>query len=239
MNKFENMESISFLNTIDKNSIGLALIDPPYIISKASGFSNMGKKGVQKLSVYSTEYGEWDDGENFTMKDMQENINEYYRVIKKSGTFITFCDMWKISYIKEMMQTAGFKQIRLIEWVKTNPVPINSKRNYLSNCREVALLGVKVGKPTFHSQYDKGIYHHAICQDKGRFHPTQKPVKLMRELIRKHSNEGDIVLDTFAGSATTLVAAKETGRQYVGCELDMICYDKALIRLNNAKYLDV
>ncbi len=239
MNKFENMESLDFLRGIEKNSIGLALIDPPYIISKASGFSNMGKKGVQKLSVYSTEYGEWDDGENFTMNDMQENINEYYRVIKKSGTFITFCDIWKISYIKEMMQTAGFKQIRLIEWVKTNPVPINSKRNYLSNCREVALLGVKVGKPTFHSQYDKGIYHHAICQDKGRFHPTQKPVKLMRELIRKHSNEGDIVLDTFAGSATTLVAAKETGRQYMGCELDSACYDKALIRLNNAKYLDV
>ncbi|MBU98393.1 MAG: DNA modification methylase [Acidimicrobiaceae bacterium] len=239
MNKFENMGSLDFLRVIEKNSIGLALIDPPYIISKASGFSNMGKKGVQKLSVYSTEYGEWDDGENFTMNDMQENINEYYRVLKKGGTFITFCDMWKISYIKEMMQSAGFKQIRLIEWVKTNPVPINSKRNYLSNCREVALLGVKVGKPTFHSQYDKGIYHHAICQDKGRFHPTQKPVKLMRELIRKHSNEGDIVLDTFAGSATTLVAAKETGREYMGCELDSACYDKALIRLNNSKYLDV
>tara|TARA_R110002126_G_scaffold53549_21_gene145428 strand:- start:1542 stop:2261 length:720 start_codon:yes stop_codon:yes gene_type:complete len=239
MNKFDNMGSLDFLSTIEKNTIALGLIDPPYIISKASGFSNMGQKGVQKLSVYSTDYGSWDDGENFTMEDMRKNILEYYRVIKKGGTFITFCDMWKISYIKEMMEEAKFKQIRLIEWVKTNPVPINSKRNYLSNCREVALLGVKVGKPTFHSQYDKGIYHHAICQDKGRFHPTQKPVKLMRELINKHSNPEDIVLDTFAGSATTLVAAKETNRLYMGCELDVECYPKALTRLNNSKPLNV
>ena len=232
MNIFDNMESLDYLKTVEKDTIALGLIDPPYIISKASGFSNMGKKGVQKLSVYKTDYGEWDDGENFTMEDMRENIHEYYRVIKKGGTFITFCDMWKISYIKEMMEEAKFKQIRLIEWIKTNPVPINSKRNYLSNCREVALLGVKGGKPTFHSQYDNALYQHAICQDRGRFHPTQKPIKFMEELIKKHSNPCDIVLDTFAGSATTLVAAKRLGRQFMGCESDIVCYVKALSRID-------
>ena len=208
MNIFDNMESLEYLKTIEKDTIALGLIDPPYVISKASGFSNMGKKGVQKLSVYKTDYGEWDNGENFTMEDMRKNIHEYYRVIKKGGTFITFCDMWKISYIKEMMEEAKFKQIRLIEWIKTNPVPINSKRNYLSNCREVALLGVKGGKP------------------------TQKPIKFMEELIKKHSNPGDIVLDTFAGSATTLVAAKRLGRQFMGCESDIVCYVKALSRID-------
>ena len=232
MNIFDNMESLDYLKTVEKDTIALGLIDPPYVISKASGFSNMGKKGVQKLSVYKTDYGEWDNGENFTMEDMRKNIHEYYRVIKKGGTFITFCDIWKISYIKEMMEEAKFKQIRLIEWIKTNPVPINSKRNYLSNCREVALLGVKGGKPTFHSQYDNALYQHAICQDRGRFHPTQKPIKFMEELIKKHSNPGDIVLDTFAGSATTLVAAKRLGRQFMGCEMDVVCYVKALSRLN-------
>jgi len=234
MNKFENKESIDFLKSIEKNTIDLGLIDPPYIISKVGGFANMGEKGVQKLSTYKTSHGEWDYESQFDMEDMKENVNEYYRILKKGGTFITFCDLWKISYIKEMMEEAGFKQIRLIEWYKTNPVPINSKRNYLSNSREVALLGVKVGVPTFNAQYDNGVYHHAICQDKGRFHPTQKPLKLMEELIIKHSNPGDIVVDSFAGSATTLIAAKSLKRQYMGCEIDKDCYAKALDRLNNS-----
>ena len=234
MNKFENKDSLDFLRSLDKNSVDLGLIDPPYIISKASGFSNMGQKGVQKLSTYKTEHGVWDYEESFSMDDLEENIIEYYRVLKKGGTFITFCDLWKISHIKEMMEDAGFNQIRFIEWIKTNPVPINSKRNYLTNAREVALLGVKVGKPTFHSKYDNAIYRYAICQDKGRFHPTQKPLKFMEALIEKHSNPGDIVVDTFAGSATTLLAAKNLGRGYMGCELDPDCYTKALNRMNKS-----
>ena len=121
----------------------------------------------------------------------------------------------------------------MIEWVKTNPVPLNSKRNYLTNAREVAITGVKVSKPTFNSEYDRGLYHYPICHEKGRFHPTQKPTKLMQELIRKHSNDGDLVVDTFAGAATTLVAAHLTGRSYAGCEPDDEYYKKAKERLDN------
>ena len=135
------------------------------------------------------------------------------------------------AYVKEMMERHKFKQIRFIDWVKTNPVPLNSKRNYLTNAREVAILGVKKSKPTFNSQYHSGLYHYPICHDAGRFHPTQKPLQFMKDLITTHSNEGDVVLDTFAGAATTLFAAKELGRQYLGCELDKEFYDKAEERL--------
>ncbi len=72
---------------------------------------------------------------------------------------------------------------------------MNSKTNYLTNAREIAVVGVKGGKPTFHSEYDNGVYSYPICHDKGRFHPTQKPIALLEELIEKHSNEGDLVLD--------------------------------------------
>ena len=73
------------------------------------------------------------------------------------GTCIIFFDVWKISHLKELMEKHKFKQIRFIEWIKTNPQPINSGTNYLTNCREIALLGVKKGKPTFNSKYDNGI----------------------------------------------------------------------------------
>jgi DNA modification methylase len=117
--------------------------------------------------------------------------------------------------------------------LKTNPVPINSKINYLTNSREIAIVGVKKGKPTFHSEYDKGVYEYPICHDKGRFHPTQKPLALMEDLILKHSNEGDLVVDCFAGSATTAVAAHNTGRNFVGCEIDPEYYEKSVKRLED------
>lgn len=231
MNKLVQTDSLTFLRGLEKNSVNLVLTDPPYIISKKTGFESV-VNGVERFA-HSTEFGEWDKEQNFSLQDLEDSIEEYYRVLQKGGTAIIFCDLWKISYIKEIMEKHRFKQIRMIEWIKTNPVPLNSKRNYLTNAREVALLGIKVSKPTFNSKYDKGIYHFPICHEKGRFHPTQKPLKLMEELIEKHSNVGDVVIDTFAGSATTLVAAHNTQRLWGGCEPDDDYFAKATTRLKN------
>jgi len=118
------------------------------------------------------------------------------------------------------MEDAGFVQIRFIEWIKTNPQPLNSSRNYLTNSREIALTGVKKSKPTFNSKYDNGIYEFPIQGGKNKFHPTQKNLDLFKELIEKHSNENDIVLDTFLGSGTTAIAAKDTNRKFIGSEID-------------------
>ena len=154
--------------------------------------------------------------------------NCYYKKLKKGGTVIIFFDLWKISYLKEMMEKHKFKQIRMIEWIKTNPQPLNSKTNYLTNCREIALLGVKIGKPTFNSKYDNGIYNFPLQGGKDRFHPTQKSIKLFEALIEKHSEEGDIVVDTFLGGGTTAIACKKTNRKFKGCEINKEYYDKTL-----------
>ena len=171
-----------------------------------------------------TNYGDWDN--NFTMKQLEQFITHYFRVLKNGGTLILFFDIWKITPLKEIMEQIGFKQIRFIEWIKTNPQPLNSSLNYLTNCREIALLGVKKSKPTFNSKYDNAIYQFPLQGGKNRFHPTQKSLPLFEELIKKHSNENDIVLDTFLGSGTTAIAAKNTNRKYLGCEISKEYYDK-------------
>ena len=178
-----------------------------------------------KYSV-QTEYGEWDT--SFTMEILDNFIGEYYKKLKKGGTMIIFFDLWKITPLKDLMEKHKFKQIRFIEWIKTNPQPLNSKTNYLTNCREMALLGVKGGKPTFNSSYDNAIYQFPIQGGKNRFHPTQKSLLLFEELINKHSKEGDIVLDTFLGSGTTAVACKNTKRKFRGCEVSVEYYDKLM-----------
>jgi len=182
----------------------------------------------EKYAV-KTDYGEWDSA--FTMAELRKTIKEYYRVLKPGGTCIVFFDMWKITEVKAIFEKYKFKQLRLIEWLKTNPPPINGRRNYLSNAREVAILGVKVGKPTFHSQYDNAVYRYPIQGVKWRVMPTQKNTNLIKALIEKHSNPGDTVLDTFTGSGTTAVAAHLSGRQFKGCELNKEVWEKSITRI--------
>ena len=177
----------------------------------------------------NTNYGKWDS--DFTMQEMDDFVKEFYRVLRPGGTCIIFFDIWKISYLKEMMEKHKFKQLRFIEWIKTNPQPLNSSRNYLTNCREIALLGVKGGSPTFNSKYDNAIYEYPIQGGKYRIMPTQKSTALCEALIEKHSKEGDLVLDPFMGAGTTAVAAANTGRRFTGCELRKDMYDQMIERI--------
>ena len=231
---FNNQSCFELLASLENKTIDLVLIDPPYNISRPTNFQSGEETGkdTDRFRI-SMDFGEWD--KNFT--GLEIAIRECFRVLKDGGTMICFYDLWKIETLKSYLEAAGFVQIRFIEWIKTNPVPINSKINYLTNSREVAVLGVKKSKPTFHSEYDNGIYRYPICQDKGRFHPTQKPLALIADLINKHSNEGEIVLDCFAGSCTTGVAAVLNNRQFIGCELDAEYYEKAVQRLKDYNLL--
>jgi site-specific DNA-methyltransferase (adenine-specific) len=179
-----------------------------------------------KKYCVKTDYGEWDS--EFTIEILEKFIAEYYKKLKKGGTIIIFFDLWKISYLKEIMEKYKFKQIRFIEWIKTNPQPINSSVNYLTNCREIALLGIKGTKPTFNSKYDNGIYMFPLQGGKNRFHPTQKSLSLFEELITKHSNENDVVLDTFLGGGTTAIACKNKKRNFKGCEISTEYFDKIM-----------
>ena len=224
----KNESCFDFLRGIEDKSVDLVLIDPPYEISRDTNFQSGEKTGrdTDRFRI-SMDFGKWDN----KFADFDIVIQECFRVLKKGGTFICFYDLWKITILKEMMEKVGFKQIRFIEWVKTNPVPINSKVNYLTNAREIAVLGVKGSSPTFNSEYDNAIYEYPICHDKGRFHPTQKPLELIKDLILKHSNPGELVLDCFFGSATTAVAARETGRKFIGCEINENYFKKSLERL--------
>jgi site-specific DNA-methyltransferase (adenine-specific) len=197
--------------------------------SKKKNYLKYGNVSGKKYS-YSTDYGEWD--KQFTMKILEKYIEQYYKKLRKGGTIIIWFDLWKITPLKELLEKYKFKQIRMIEWIKTNPIPLNQSVNYLSNAREIALLAVKGGKPTFKGKYDKGIYEYPIQSGKYRFHPTQKNLKLFEEIILKHTNENDLVVDTFLGGGTTAFACKNTNRNFIGCELDKKFYNKIIEHTN-------
>jgi len=223
---------------IGDNSVDLILTDPPYIISKDSGFTKKdadGKGGGDKrFQVYQTDFGNWDRDE-FTMADLEHIVRSFFRIMRPGAVAVIFFDLWKCSDLADMLQSAGFANIRIIEWLKTNAVPINSRANYLSNAREIAVVASKPGAPpTFNAESHTGIFREPIYHAKDRFHPTQKSLNLFEQLIALHSNEGDVVLDCFSGSATTGVAAINTRRHYIGCEPDAEYFRKSSERLAQA-----
>jgi site-specific DNA-methyltransferase (adenine-specific) len=227
LNQILHADCFDILSKIKNKSVELILTDPPYSISKSSFFQH--QKNNPKFDNISIDFGEWDKSEI----DLDILFKHYKRVLKKGGTLIIFYDIWKSNKIKEAAEKAGFKQPRVCQWVKNNATPINSKHNYLSNAIEYFFTFVKAGNPTFNSEYDKGIYNYPICHGKERTdHPTQKPLNLIKEIIQKHSNEGDLILDTFAGSGTIGVASKELNRNYILIEKELKYYNICLSRIN-------
>lgn len=229
-------DCLEVIHSIESNSVDLVLIDPPYLISRSSGFSNISQSTsrelVTKYSNISIDFGYWDKFDinwDFLFK-------EYYRVLKTGGTLIIFYDIWKSNDLKKFADKYKFKQARVCQWQKTNPVPINSKTNYLSNAIEYFFTFVKGKKPTFHSIYDNGVYKYPICHGKERYnHPTQKPLSLIIDIIKKHSNPGDLVLDTFAGTCTVGHACEKINRRWICIENDDRYFEIGLKRITTER----
>ena len=229
---------LELLSTIENNSVHLVLTDPPYIISRKSGMQSYkdslekGGKEDEKFGkkyAITTEFGEWDS--SFTIDDLEKTINEFYRILRPGGSCIIFFDVWKIETLTNLL--SKFSKHRFVEWIKTNPMPVNQYATYLSNAREIAISCLKGGKATFNSKYDNGVYNYPIYGGKDRFHPTQKSLPMFEELIKKHSNEGDTIVDPYAGSGTTALAAKNTNRLYLCCEPSDEYFQKGYNRVNN------
>lgn len=121
----------------------------------------------------------------------------------------------------------------LFTWHKSNPIP-TCNNTYLSDT-EYCLIFREKGTNLYGSYETKSKYYISNInkEDKDKYlHPTIKPLEVVKNHIINSTNENDIVLDCFCGSGTTCVAAKETGRRYIGMEIDPEYYKIAKDRLN-------
>lgn len=223
---FKNCDYKLLLKEIKNSGIKIdaVITDPPYGVSRKNqlGFSNMGRSGMN--------YGEWDY--NF---DQKEWIRLCAPLIKPGGSIIVFNDWKNFSYIVEELDDQGFSMKDVIRWVKPNPMPRNTARRYVGDF-ELAIWAVKDGgKWTFNktegSSYLRPIYKCPSVSSAKRCIPTQKPLKLIEDILKVHTNENDVVLDLFTGSGTTAEACLKNNRIFIGSELDKDYYEKAMERL--------
>lgn len=214
---------------IQDESISALITDPPYNISRKNNFKTMGRAGI--------DFGEWD--KDF---DLISWINLASSKIKKSGNIVIFNDWKNMSYITEALELNGFEVKDLIRWEKSNPMPRNRDRRFITDY-EVAVWAVKKGgKWTFNridEKYERPLIKCGITSKSEKEfgqHPTQKPIYVMKWCVERLSNVGDIILDPFMGVGSTGVACLETGRKFIGIELDEHYYNIAVNRINGFIY---
>lgn len=161
-------------------------------------------------------------------------VSECLRILKPGGSLIAFYEREHLHEVIAEARRHGGVLRDIGAWHKTNPVPQARKAKWASALELFVIITKGAARHTFNWQHG---YHHnvivaPICQGRERTpHPTQKPLAVIVPMIRYWSNPHDLVLDPFAGSGTTAVAAKGLARRYVAIEQDAAFYSLCVERL--------
>lgn len=231
LNKIYLGDSYELIKQIPDKSIDLIVTDPPYLIESTKGGKN------NNLGKSITGMNEDLDSSILTSGINEQIYDEFIRIMKKPNIYI-WCNHKQIpSYLKYFVEKQGCSFDILI-WNKTNAIPLFNNK-YMTD-KEYCLYFRKGGycNPKDY-EHGKTVYYQPInIDDKNSFyHPTIKPLNIIKNIIENSSFENDIVLDCFSGSGTTCIASKELNRQFIGIEIDSKWHKISVERLNgiNAK----
>ena len=235
-------DGLALLGTLPDASVDCIWTDPPYFLSN-DGITCVAGKQV------SVNKGEWDRGGDFdaVVEFNRVWLSECYRVLKPEGTIWVSGTHHVYLIVGMAMMQLGFRILNDITWEKTNPPP-NLGCRCFAHSTELILWAAKSPKGskhryTFHYQDMKAENGGKQMKSVWRFpaagrpekkfgkHPTQKPVALIDRCLRASTNIGDLVLDPFAGSATTGCAAVALGRRFIGSEIEREYADIGVLRL--------
>ena len=197
-------------------SVDLLLTDPPYSISSAYTCEKQIPRRLRAnggdFIMPKGDFGSWD--KNFSPEGWTNVV-----IPKVRGWAVVFCAQAQIGMYVDILRSHDFNAVGTIVWHKTNPVPFNTRFKPV-NAWEAGVVGKRPGTKFHGGGTVHNVFTYRSPSPQHRIHPTQKPLDLFRELTRLFSQPGDLVLDPFAGSATTVCAAVELGRKVIAFESD-------------------
>lgn len=210
LNHFYNCNCMELMKELPDNYIDLAIVDVPYGIGE-SGSKNHTRSRIAKAKDYKPFYG---NDEKTPEKDY---FDELFRISKNQIIWGANHFISKIPYDSSCW----------IVWDKKNG------ENDFADC-ELAWCSFKSAVRIFRYKW-QGMLQEDMKNKEERIHPTQKPVALYEWILNRYAKQGDIILDTHCGSASSLVACHRLGFDYIGCELDELYYKLANERLEAEK----
>lgn len=240
-----NEDCIQGMKTLPDNSVDIIIADPPYNLSKSgewkwdNSVSLSGMGGNWNITNENWDNMCFGDYFNFSISW----LSEAKRILKQTGSMWIFGTYHNIGVINVACQLLGIEIINEVIWYKKNAFPNLSGRR-LTASHETLLWVHSGGKKRnyyFDYEYSKNgefpgdelkkpgkqmrtVWDLSNNKQKDELiygkHPTQKPIKILTRMIKLTSKKDDIMLTPFAGSGSECVAAKMTGRHYIGFELE-------------------
>jgi len=243
--------ALNILSQIEKNKYDLIFVDPPYFLSNDGITCASGR-------MVSVNKGIWDKSKGF--KEDTSFIDSWLkackRVLKENGSIMisgTLHNIYKVGYL---LEKNGFHIINDIIWFKPNAPP-NLSCKYFTHSHEVVLWARKSKSSQHTFNYEKMKTWNnpkdklknkdkqmrsvwsipLIPKNEKKFgkHPTQKPLELLNRIISASSNEGDFILDPFAGSGTTGIVCSILNRKFNGIDSSATYLDLAIKRFRDQR----
>ncbi|TXZ95012.1 site-specific DNA-methyltransferase [Vibrio cholerae] len=211
MSKIYQMDAVDWLKTLENCSVDLFITDPPY--ESLEKYRQIGTTTRLKESKSSS--NQWFSV--FPNARFEELFREVYRVLKKGSHFYLFCDQETMFLAKPIAESVGFKFWKPIVWDKC---AIGMGYHY--RARYEFILFFEKGKRKLNDLSVPDVLEYKRVW-KG--YPTEKPVELLEVLIRQSSSENEIVADSFFGSGSTLIAANNLSRKYIGCDISSSAHE--------------
>jgi len=202
-------DCLEIMRTMPDKSVDAVITDPPYGIGRDKGFG--GFEGFEGFGtpIARTQYkGDWDD--------KRPDAVYFDEVLRIGKTILIFGGNFFSDYLPVSNHW--------IAWDKRNTMPT------FGDC-ELIWTNIKRNSVKMITKEYNGL----IGKEAERFHATQKPLKIIHWLINKYTNPGDTILDPFMGSGTTGVACVQTGRNFIGIEIDPGYFKIAEKRIHDAQ----
>lgn len=221
INNIINCDCYEMIKNIPDKSIDLVYIDIPYEMQ--SGGKGAGAFGDRIHKLIRKDMKNIIDGIDYKIFDLLKSK------MRKVNLFV-WCNKQQI---KEIIEIFKDYSLEILVWCKSNPTPFTNNvwLSDIEYCLYFREEGIKLNdgyelKSKWYispiNKSDKDLYNH----------PTIKPLDLVKRHILHTTQENDIVLDCFCGSGTTCVACKETGRRFIGMEINKEYYEIAQKRIN-------
>lgn len=209
-----------------KEQVDMIFADPPYFLS------NGGKK-IQGRRMVSVDKGDWDKADSLEYIDQfnQEWIDACKPLLKDKGTIWVCGTFHNIYSVEKCLKNAGFQIINIITWQKSDPTPTWGELHF-NFSSEYIIWARKNPKSKHYFNYElmKELNGGVLMPDVWKLptvgmwektcgkHPTQKPLRLLYRIVLASTRVGEVILDPFAGSCTTGIAANLLGRKFVGID---------------------
>ncbi len=187
-------DCIEVMRQLPAGSIDFILTDPPYLVNY---------RDRSGRSIQNDNNTDW----------LKPAFREAYRVFRPDSFMVSFYGWNKVDRFMDAWRNAGFYVVGHLVFRKR----YTSKARFLRYEHEQAYLLAK-GRPALPENPIADVID--MPYSGNRIHPTQKPVNALLPLIEAFSSKGGLVLDPFCGSGSTLVAARQLNRRYLGIELD-------------------